>query len=166
MSNQDEADRLFDLLNSDEVPRAVMMSGFSDFSNEAKNEVAARVAREFANDPRGRLLGRLLMIQTEENKADLAKAFIANLRSSRPQARQASLYGLAKLDHESLVHFALLSLRDDTDQVLATACDILLPKAKDDPGLRQILKDVYLSHKDNPDFHMTTSRLEAGGISD
>jgi hypothetical protein len=163
---KEEADRLFKLLNAEELPRAIAISGLNSFSAESKNEVVAHIVGAFAPAPGGHLLGRLLMIQTDENKADMETAFLANLRSADPQARKASLYGLAQLHYAGFTDLALLSLRDDSDQVLAMACDLLLPKAKQDPRLWKILQDVHAMHKGDPQFHMTVSLLEAHGITE
>jgi hypothetical protein len=165
MSVKEEADSLFDLLNAEELPPTIAITGLDRFGAESKNELVARVARAFDPIPRGQLLFRLLLILTDENKADMEMAFLVNLRSPDPQARRASLYGLATLNYPGFIDLAILSLRDDSDQVLATACDLLLPKAKEDPRLWKILQDVYSIHKGDPQFYMTVSILEAHGIT-
>jgi hypothetical protein len=164
-SVEEEADRLFEILNADDLPLVIATSGLNAFSDASKNAVVARAARSFVPAPAGHLLGRLHMIRTDENKADMQTAFLANLRSPYPDARRASLRGLGELDYPGFTDLAILSLRDDTDEVLVTACDLLLPQAKDDPHLWKILQDVYAMHKGDPRFHMTMSLLEAHGIA-
>ena len=165
MSSKEEIDRLFELLTVEDLPPAAALSGFGALSAESKNEVVSRVARTLDPPPSGKVLARLLMIQTDENRADMQTAFLANLRSPYPEARHASLYGLAQLNYPGFTDLAILSLRDDSDQVLATACDLLLSKAKQEPRLWKILQDVYAVHKGDPQFHMTVSLLEAHGIT-
>jgi hypothetical protein len=148
------------------LPPAAAISGLEQFSAESKNELIRRLARTFDPPPRGRLLGRLAMIMNEENKAELERLYIANLRSPYPQARKASLYGLANLNYAGLIDLAILSLRDDSDQVLAAACDLLLPKARQDPQLWKILQEVYALHKGKPGFHATVSLLQAHGMGE
>ncbi len=165
MSVKEEADRLFELLNAEELPPSVAISGLDQFSVESKNALVARVTRTFDPASRSQLLARLLLLLTDENRADIETAFISNLRSPFPGARRASLYGLAELNHPSITDLAIVSLRDDSDQVLVTACDLLVPKAKQDPRLWKILQDVYAMHKGDLQFHMTVSFLEAHGIT-
>ncbi len=165
MNMNEEAGRLFELLNVEDLPPGSVLPELDQFSVESKNELVAHVARTFDPAPRGRLLARLLLILTDENKADMEMAFIANLRSPRPQARKASLYGLAQLKYPGITELAILSLRDESDQVVVTACDLLLHKAKQDPRLWKILQDLYSIHKGNPQFYLTVSLLEANGIT-
>jgi hypothetical protein len=56
-------------------------------------------------------------------------------------------------------------MRDDSDQVLAAAIDILLPGAKEDPNLWGFLQGFYVTHKGKDAFHMSVSLLEAHGIA-
>src|SRR4029077_3386125 len=165
MSSKEEIDRLFELLSVEDLPPAAALSSFSTFSDESKNEVMARIAQTLNPAPSGKVLARLPNILTDENKTDMETAFLANLRSPHPNARRASLYGLAQLNYPGFTDLAILSLRDDSDQVLAAACDLLLARAKQEPRLWKILQDVYRVHKGDPQFHMTMSLLEAHGIT-
>ena len=165
MSLDEEVNRLQALLSREELPPDPKAYGLDQFSAESKNELIKRLVRTLDPAPRGRLLARLGLIATDQNKADMEQLFIANLRSPRPQARQISLLGLAEMNYPNITDLAVLSLRDDSDQVLVTACDLLLSKAKQDPRLWQFLKDVYTAHKDDPQFHMTKSFLEAHGVN-
>src|SRR5712692_8384161 len=146
---QAETDRLFDLLNAYDVPPALLESGLGQFSVESKNELVGRVARTLEPPPLGRLLARLLLIVTPVNKPDLVAAYVTNLRSPHSDARRSSLYGLNKLDHPAINDFATAALRDDDDQVIVTACSILLSHAKQEPRLWKILQDLYQTHKDD-----------------
>lgn len=160
-----ETDRLFELLNSYQLSPEQLEAGFAEFSAESKNELASRVARIYEPAPQGGLLARLLFIQTAANKADMVTAFLVNLHSPYPDARKASLYGLEKLNHPSIVDFALNSLRDDAGQVLVAACDILVRKAKEQPQLLGLLKNFHAAHKDREASYGAVSLLEAHGIS-
>lgn len=165
MNVRQETERLFELLNAEDLPPGVIVSELEQLSVESKNELVSKIASTFDPEPSGQILARLTLILTEENKTDIERAFITNIRSSDPQARKASLYGLAKLNYSGFIDLAILSLRDDSDQVSAIACDLLIPKAKQDPKLRKILQDVYSIHKDDTRFHMTVSLLKAHGIT-
>lgn len=164
MNLDEEVDQLWEYLNLEELPPGTA-SGLDQFSEASKNALIARAARTLDPPLRGRVLARLALIATDQNKEDLESLFLTNLRSPHPQARKISLHGLSDLGYPRLTDLAILSLRDDSDQVLATACDLLLPKAQQDPRVLQFLKDVYAAHKGDPEFHMTTSLLEAHGIS-
>jgi hypothetical protein len=164
MSTDEEVDRLFHILNSEEIQRAFWQSGLDQFSAESKNELMNRIAATFEPPPRGALLGRLLLIANEENKPALITALLANLHSPDPEARKASLYGLEKLEHPSFIDFAISALRDSDDQVVTAACTILLPKAKQDPRIWKILEQVYEAHKDQPEFHMSMSFLKSHSV--
>ncbi len=164
MNLSEEVDQLWEFINLEELPPG-SASGLDQFSDESKNALISRVARTLDPPLRGRVLARLALIATDQNKEDLESLFITNLRSPHPQARKISLHGLSDIGYRRLTDMAILSLRDDSDQVLVTACDLLLPKANEDSRVLQFLKDVYTAHKGDPDFHMTTSLLEAHGIS-
>lgn len=159
-----EADRLFELLNAYDVPPAVLESGLKQFSVESKNEVASRVARTSDPAPSGRLLARLLFILTDANTPDVTAAYVRNLRSADPDARKFSLYGLQQLRHPTLTDFATAALKDDEDQVVNAACHILLPQAKQDPGLWKVLQDRFNVRKDDKRFSASTNLLRAHGI--
>jgi hypothetical protein len=160
-----EVEELLEILNFHDVPLNQLEACFEEFSIEAKNELVARVAQTFDPPPKGKLLARLLFILTEENKSDMTNAFIENLRSSYPEARKASLYGLEKLAHPGIVDFALNALRDDNDQVLVAAVTILLPKARENIHIWRFLQGFYTIHKGEEDFYGSTSLLEAHGIN-
>jgi hypothetical protein len=163
MSDSEEIDKLSKLLNAEEIPPALWQT-FSEFRDEDKNGLMAQIARTFDPPPSGRLLTRLLTIVTEQNKPDLAIAFLVNLHSAEPEARAACLRGLEKLEYTGVIGLAIASLRDSSDRVLAAACSILIPKAKQDVGLWRMLQEVYASHKGKPEFYITMSLLEAHSI--
>ena len=160
-----EADRLFDILNGKEVRPSALDSAINTFSDAAKNAVVTRVAVTFEPPPHGALLSRLLLIMTGSNKVEMAAAFMENLRSPDPEARQASLRGLEKLEHPALVDFALLSLRDNSDTVVAAACQILVARAQRDPIIRKFLQSAYRSRMGRREFYLSNSVLEASGIA-
>jgi len=160
-----EADRLFEILNAHSAHPTVLDAAGREFSDAVKDEVLVRVARMFDPPPHGALLNRLLFILTERNKPLVATAFIANLRSPLPEARQASLQGLEKLDHPALVPLALLSVRDDVDGVVAVACQILAAKAKGDPSIWGLLRSAYVSRIGRKEFYLSNSILEANGVA-
>lgn len=160
----DEAERLRAFLSSPSVHPAVMETRLKEFDDAAKNELVARIARTFNPPPPGRLLTRLLFIRTPENEADMTTLYIANLRSPSVSARAASLNGLNELKHPLAYDFAVSALRDDEDPVLFAACNILLPKAQDDPNVRRILQEVRAQHAGDAKFHLTTSLLASHGI--
>jgi hypothetical protein len=164
MSDEQEVNELLELLTVEDLVPHLAITGFEHFTDEAKNEVVNRLASRLEPPPSGHLLARLQLILTEDNRQQVVTAYLANLRSPEPGARQASLRGLAELRYPGVADLALASLRDDADQVVATACDILLPEAADDPALRGILTDVYAAHRDDAAFHVTTAILAAHGI--
>lgn len=168
MANQNtdmqEVERLLELLNADAVHPAVLESKLKEFTPRSKDEVVARTATSFEPAPSGKLLARLPLILSEQNKADMVAAFVVNLRSPEAAARKFSLYGLEGLKHPQLDDFALLSLRDGDDQVVYAACYILMPKARHDARLRKVLQSVYNSRKDQKEFYMSMSYLKAEGI--
>lgn len=162
---EEEAERLLEALSAEKVHPLVLEAGFKEYSNASKNEVVARVARAFVPPPKGALLARLLFIRTPENETSMRTAFLANLRSPYAEARKFSLLGLKQVGHEALMDLALLSLRDDADQVLATALDLLLPAAKTNRSLWTLLQGFYATHKGQEAFHMSIGLLEAHGIA-
>lgn len=164
MEIDSEVQRLLELLNAEDLRPAELEFGLQEFSVESKNELVARAARTFDPPPEGRFLARLLFIMTDENRSDMQLALIANLRSPHPEARRASLYGLEQLGHPGVVDFALNALRDDSDQVLAAACSILLSRAKEDSRIRQLLHGFYKTHRGQDEFYGVTSLLEAHGV--
>ena len=103
---QQEADRLYAILNDEDVPKKVMLSGFVQYSAASKNQVVARIARTFEPPPQGALLARLLFIRTGDNQRSMRNAFIANLRSPHADARKFSLLGLKELGYEALPDLA------------------------------------------------------------
>lgn len=159
-----EAARLEEFLGREEIHPLIIERTLQEFSDASKNELVARLARTFNPPPLGRLLSRLLYIRTPENEPNMMTLFLTNLRSPNQDARAASLLGLNALNHPNIFEFALSALRDDHDLVLFAACNVLLPKAKDDPNLSKILQDVYAAHAGDPSFHMSMSLLEAHSI--
>jgi hypothetical protein len=163
MSTSQELDRLENILNADAVSPAIL-EGLKDLSAESKNQIVARVAHTLEPPPSARLLMRLLLLVTEENRGDMTKAFIVNLHSPYPEARGASLIALEKLGNPNIVDFAVASLRDNDDQVIAAACSILLSKGNQEPRVRSLLQQLYAAHKGKAQFHMSLSLLEAHGV--
>lgn len=157
-------DELYEVLDEYDVPPLRLQSGFPEFDTATKNAVVDRVAVMFDPEPTGRLLARLLYIRTDDNEAQLARIYIANLRAIQPDARKFSLYGLSELKHRQVRDFALAALRDEADEVVAMACEILLPAAQKEPTLWRMLQSVYRARKDQPRFHITTSLLTSSGI--
>jgi hypothetical protein len=160
-----EADRLFKVLNAEEIPKKVLLAGFVEYSDSSKNELVARLLRTIAPPAKGALLGRLLYIRTPENEKLMRTLFLTNLRSPDADARKMSLFGLKELGHTGLADLALLSMRDDSDRVLAMALEILLPGAKADRSQWAFLQAFYSAHKDMDAYHMSLSLLEAHGIN-
>ena len=164
MSIQQEVEQLRQILNAEEVPHTLVLSGFQEFSDEVKNALVEQAAQIFEPPLSGRLVARLIYLLTDINRRNMQRVFVNNLRSPDPEARKASLYGLEKLEHPALVDFALHALRDDADQMLAPACDILLRKVEHDPVLRKLLRSFYQTYKDKPEFYSVRTLLEAHGI--
>jgi hypothetical protein len=160
----DEADQLLAFLASEEIHPLILEKRLNEFSEASKEKVVARLATTFEPAPSGKLLTRLPYIITAKNKSDMAFVFIENLRSADPEARAACLYGLEKLGHPSLSDFALLSLRDTSDQVAYAAVNIMLPKAAQDIKLWKILQNLYAARKGKQEFYLTVSLLQAHGI--
>jgi hypothetical protein len=163
MSTPQDMDQLYNILSADAVSPAIL-EGLKDLSTASKNLLATRLAQTFEPAPSGRMLARLLSLVTEENKAQVTTAFLLNLRSPDSDARKASLYGLQQLQYPAITELALNALRDTDDQVVASACDILLPRAKQDVQLWRLLQQVYAAYKDKAEFYMTRSLLEAHDI--
>jgi len=161
---QEEADRLYTVLNAHDLSKTIIGSGFKDYSDASKTEILRRLVARYEPSPSGELLARLLFIRTTENEAAMRSVFIANLRASDHNARKFSLYGLKELGHEALVDLALLSMRDSADTVVAAAILILLPKAKEDVSLMAYLQDFFAAKKDDKAFYMSMSLLMANGI--
>ncbi|WP_322748768.1 MULTISPECIES: hypothetical protein [unclassified Frankia] len=164
MSTEDEVHELAELLETEDLVPFVALTAVDRFSDQAKDELVARVARQFSPPPSGRLVARLQMFATEAARPALIGVYLANLRSTDPQARWASLEGLALQGYPHVADLALAALRDDTDQVVAAATQILLPAAEHDERLRALLAGVHAAHRGDPAFHLTTSLLAAHGI--
>jgi len=158
-----EANRLFELLNTYDVPPTILESGLKQFSVESKDELVSRVARTVPS-PSGKLLARLLFVLTPANTSDVIAIYVRNLHSADPDARKFSLYGLQQLGHPAIAEFATAALEDDEDQVVNAACSILLPASKRDPHLWKVLQSRYSARKDDPRFSTSTSLLKAHGI--
>lgn len=159
-----DADRLFAILNGDKVHPAVLDAAMRDFDEAAKIAVVQRVTTMFDPPPSGALLDRLLLILTPGNKAAMRLAFVANLRSPLAEARRASVSGLDKLGDPEIVSFALLSVRDDADRVVATACQILFDKAPNNREIRKLLEEVHKARAGKKEFYLSNSVMEAHGI--
>jgi len=69
------------------------------------------------------------------------------------------------LEYDAAPDFALASMRDDADQVLAVAIDLLLPLVKDDRNPRSFPQGFYASHRGREGVHLRMSLLEAYGIT-
>jgi HEAT repeat protein len=159
METMDETARLYQLLDLEDAPPTELdqLPGFSD---EAKDDVVARIARTQAPAP-GRVLARLVMIRTGRNEEDMAAAFLTGLRSAEPDARKFALYGLEQLGHPTTADEALRALADDDDRVVTAAVTILLPRAAADPRIAAALREAYEARRGREEFHMSTSLLEA-----
>lgn len=168
MSNADtvenEAQRLWETLDTYSVDPVLVESGFPSYSDAAKDAVAARALRTFEPPLPGRLLARLLFIQTKSNRIDLIATFLSNLHSPEAEARKASFFALEKLDHPAIVEIAVASLRDPFDPIVFGACNVLIPRAKDDLHLRALLHAVYAAHATQPQFYMSNELLRAHGF--
>jgi len=164
-ASANDAERLYAVLNGGDVSPVVLTSAAHDFDDTAKNQLVARVASMFTPPPSGALLARLLFIQTPANRAGMTDIFLVNLRSPLPEARKASLQGLEKLEHPSLISLALASLHDESDGVLAVACQILTTKAKDDAVVQKALRSAYAARAGRKEFYLSNSILEASGIT-
>jgi len=160
----EDAERLYQTLNEEDLGKRVLLAGFVEYSDTTKLAVVARLLRTYAPAPSGRLLARLLYIRTTENEPAMRTVFLANLRSPNPDARRISLFGLKELRHPALLDLALVSMRDDSDQVVAIALEILLPETKANADLRSYLQDFYAAHQGKSEFYMSCSLLEAHGI--
>jgi hypothetical protein len=165
MPLEEEVQRLGELLDVEDLVPFVATTGLAEISDDAKNAFAAALARHLDPPPSGRLLARLPLIVTDANRDDLVSVMLTNLRSPDPNARRASLGGLNDLGYERVTDLALASLRDDVDAVVAAATQILVGDA-DDPRVRGMLSDLYAAHRDEPEFHLTRSLLEAHGIGE
>jgi hypothetical protein len=160
----EDAERLYKILNEEDIGKKILLSGFVEYSDATKHAVVQRLLRTYDPAPSGKLLARLLYIRTSENEAGMRTLFLANLRSPQPDARRITLFGLKELKHPALLDLALLSMRDDADQVLAVALEILLPETKSNADLRAYLQGFYAAHQGKGEFHMSCSLLEAHGI--
>lgn len=156
-----EASRLLETLAAPEVTIPQIEGGFSDFSEQAKVDLVEHLARTFSPAPNGQLIGRLAFIQTPANRDAMRATYLANLRSPDPEARAASLRGLEQLKHPAIADLAVVSLRDQTDIVLTAACQILLPLARKDARLADLLRDCYRAHESNSSLHMSMNLLKA-----
>ena len=165
MTLEDDVQQLTELLDADDLVPYQATTGLAETSDDAKNALAAQLARRLDPPPSARLLARLPLIVTDENRDDLVSTLLTNLRSPDANARRASLGGLDALGYERATDLALASLRDDADPVVATAAQILVQHA-DDPRVQGVLRDLVVAHRDDPDFHLTRSLLEAHGFGE
>jgi hypothetical protein len=166
MGPDDEVRELLAILDAEEMMRATARDLSQRFGEQARNAVIARVAAQFTPPPSGRVLARLELIVTDEDRPALVQIYLANLRSPDPQARQASLDGLTRLGYPHVADLAKAALRDDFDPVVASAARILAPLSAHDPALRTLLVGVRAEHADDPAFHMTSAVLSAHGIGE
>jgi hypothetical protein len=155
-----EAERLYEIIESESVRPNVLESGLEQFSDEAKDAVVARIATA-AEPPPGRVLARLPLIRTRRNERDMATALLAGLHASDPDARKFGLYGLQELGHPATIDAALAALDDDDDGVVTAASTVLLPKAAQEPAIADALRRAYEARKGNEEFHTSVSLLEA-----
>lgn len=165
MSVEEEVSELLDILDSEEMIRAVARDLPERFSRTARDTVVTRIAAQFAPPPSGRILSRLLLIVTDELRPTLIEAYLGNLRSPDAGARAASLDGLTALGYPQAADLAKAALRDDDDAVVASAVRILAPLAADDALLRALLADVHATHRGDPDFYLTSTTLDAHRIA-
>jgi hypothetical protein len=142
------------------------LTAFDRFSAQAKDALVADVARQFDPPPAAQLLARLQWIATDANRPAITQIYLANLRSPDAQARRASLQGLETLGYPQLTDVALAALRDGADAVVGAAAQMLLPLAQREGRVRGLLGGVAAAHRDDPDFHVTTSLLSAHGIGE
>ncbi len=160
-----ELEQFLTVLNQDEVHPLVLESMFETYGIATINKLVLQLASTFMPSPSGKVLGRLVYLLTDENRENMAMLFITNLQSPDQEARAAALYGLEKLAHPNRVNFALAALRDESDEVLTAACQILLTSAQGDANLKKLLKKVYASRKDDQTYYMSMRLLEAHGIA-
>ena len=165
MTLEEAVQQLAELLDTDDLVPYQATTGLAEIGDDAKNALAAQLARRLDPPPSGRLLARLPLILTDANRDDIVSTLMTNLRSPDANARRASLVGLNELGYEQATDLALASLRDGADPVVATAAQILVQHA-DDPRVRGVLGDLVAAHRDDPDFHLTRSLLEAHGIEE
>jgi hypothetical protein len=165
MTLEDEVTRIGELLETEDLVPYTATTAFAELSDEAKDEYVARLARRLEPPPAGRVLARLPFVVTGANRDDMTAIFLANLRSPDPTARRASLAGLDAVEYPNVTDFALASLRDDDDQVVAAAAQVLIERV-DQPRVRGMLADLPPAHRDDPEFHVTRSLLEAHGIGE
>jgi len=165
MTLEEDIQHLSELLDADDLVPYQATTGLAEIGDDAKNALAEQLARRLDPAPSGRLLARLPLIVTDENRDDLVSTLLMNLRSPDANARRASLVGLDALGYERTTDLALASLRDGADHVVATAAQILVQHA-DDPRVQGVLGDLIAAHRDDPDFHLTRSLLEAHGFGE
>jgi hypothetical protein len=161
-ARNDEVERLLGVLSADELP--IAEDPFAGFSEGDKNELAKRLACRFEPTLPGRLLVRLLLIQTGDNAAFTARVFLSHLRAPDPEARAQSLGGLARLGHPRVEDLALLSLRDESDAVLFLACSLLIPRATRDSCLRAVLSGLCTFHHGSESIPLTLQLLRSQGF--
>jgi HEAT repeat protein len=156
----DETDRLIAILEDHHVRPDVLESGLAEFSDEAKDAAAARVASAPGPAP-GQVLARLLLIRTARNEADIATALRTGLQAPDAAARKFAIYGLQALGLPEATDAARAALDDDDDQVVVAAASVLLPEAAGDPQVADALRDAYEARVGNEEFHASVSLLKA-----
>jgi hypothetical protein len=164
MTVEDEVRELRELLEAEDLVPGVALTAFDKFSAEARAAVIAETARQFDPPPSGRMLARLLPLVTDASRSMLADAYLANLRSSDPQARRSSLDGLAALEYPRVTDLALTALRDEDDSVVGSAVGILVPLAAQNDNIRRLLASLYAARRGDPGFYLTTTLIDAHGI--
>jgi hypothetical protein len=164
MSLDDEVAELRAILDTETLMLPIAQELPTRFSAQARAELIRRVAGEFAPPPSGWLLARLLLIADDPSRPVITQAYLTNLHSPLRLARQASLNGLVELGYPQLDDVGRGALHDVYDPIVASAARILVGPAVTDPQLRALLVGVHAAHKDDPDFHLTTSLLAAHGI--
>jgi hypothetical protein len=146
-----------------EVHPLILQNGLQEYSPASKNALVARLAASAAW-PAPRLLARLPYIATPENRADIVAVYRKNLQSPDPQGRMESLYGLDRLGEPLAVTAARDALRDDTDDVVLAAVNILFPRAQQDPQLWRQLQETYRARKDTRGLGRSMAYLRDLGI--
>jgi hypothetical protein len=158
-----ETDRLSAQLNAMEVHPYILQNGLGVYSEDSKNALVARLATG-SSWPAPRLLARLPYILTPENRADMVAVYRKNLQSPDPQGRMESLYGLDRLGEPVAATAARDALRDNADDVVLAAVNILYPRAQQDPQLWRQLQDTYRARKDTRGLERSMGYLRDLGI--
>ena len=165
MSDADKPRELLDQLDAVTLHSTTLEQLAHQHTMATKNEVVARLARQFTPPPTGRLLMRVLAVRTPENERDLRQLFLANLHSPDAAARAASLRGLEALQYPHLIDMAITELHDASDEVVTASCDLLREPAKKDPQLARLLHEVWAAHSGQQEFYLSNELLKAHGFA-